>query len=168
MFMILIALGANLPLTDDGSPYDTCFHAVEEMQKIETIHLVAVSSWYRTRPVPPDPTQPDFCNGVVRFSGAPDPVALLEALHEIEARFGRVRSVPNAARTLDLDLIDVNGMVRETGSPILPHPRAHLRTFVLRPLLDVAPDWVHPLLLRPARELFSALPERAEGEIRLW
>ena len=77
---------------------------------------------------------------------------------EIEATCGRERSVPNAARTLDLDIIAIGGMVRTAPDPILPHPRAHLRAFVLLPLMDVAPTWVHPLFGKTAEELLADLP----------
>ena len=86
---------------------------------------------------------------------------LLAWLQVIEADAGRSRSVPNAARTLDLDIIamgDGGQMVRAVPDPVLPHPRAHLRAFVLVPLLDVAPNWIHPVLRRSAGELLAALP----------
>ena len=67
-------------------------------------------------------------------------------MQRIEARAGRRRSNANAARELDLDIIDIDGLVRAAPDPVLPHPRAHLRRFVLAPLAEVAPDWVHPRL----------------------
>jgi len=81
----------------------------------------------------------------------------------IEARAGRPSAVdgrrsPNAARTLDLDIIDFDGVVRAAPDPILPHPRAHLRAFVLAPLAAVAPAWVHPVLGRTAGALLADLP----------
>ncbi len=86
------------------------------------------------------------------------PEALLDALQGIELRAGRVRGAPNASRTLDLDIIDMGGLLRESPDPILPHPRAHMRAFVLLPLRDVAPGWVHPRLGCSVDSLIEALP----------
>jgi 2-amino-4-hydroxy-6-hydroxymethyldihydropteridine diphosphokinase len=72
-----------------------------------------------------------------------------------------VRGEPNAARTLDLDIIDLNGIIRAVPDPILPHPRAHYRAFVLRPLLDVAPGWRHPVLRQSVATLLAELPPQA-------
>ncbi len=106
----------------------------------------------------PPSAQPDYCNGVVRLEGKIEPGALLAALHGIEAAAGRVRTVQNEARTLDLDIIDMNGAIRAVPAPILPHPRAHLRAFVLRPILDVAPSWQHPTFYRSVTSLLVDLP----------
>ena len=142
--MILIAIGSNLPGLDGASPAENAHAAVRALAALPGARLEAVSRWYETAPIPPS-GQPNYVNGVVRLSGiALSPEALLAALHTIEARFARRRGEANAARTLDLDLIDMDGLVRDAPDPVLPHPRAHLRAFVLRPLLDVAPDWVHP------------------------
>ena len=166
--MILIAIGANLPGPDGAGPRETCIRALDAVRALPGLEFAAVSPWYRTAPVPRDDSQPDFCNGVARFAGAAEPEALLAALHRIEARFGRVRSVPNAARTLDLDLIDVNGLVRDRPPPVLPHPRAHRREFVLRPLLDVAPDWVHPRSGAMGRSLLDHLADGSGAPIGPW
>ncbi len=102
---------------------------------------------------------------MIRLKGEINPAVLLAYLQDIEARFGRERSVPNASRTLDLDIIDVNGVIRATPDPVLPHPRAHLRAFVLRPLLDVAPGWRHPTLRQSVATLLAELPPQP---IQLW
>lgn len=154
--MIVIALGANLPSARYGTPRDTLEAALDGLAE-EGITVVRRSRWYASRPVP-EADQPDYVNGVAVVASALDPAALLAALHRIEARFGRVRGAPNAARTLDLDLIDYDGRVSSGGSLLeLPHPRAHLRSFVLMPIADAAPGWRHPLLGLSAAELLMRL-----------
>jgi 2-amino-4-hydroxy-6-hydroxymethyldihydropteridine diphosphokinase len=98
-------------------------------------------------------------NGVARLQGrVEDPAALLAALHALEAGADRQRPFPNAPRTLDLDLISLDDLVRTRPDPVLPHPRAHLRRFVLQPLADVAPDWRHPVLGQGVAALLAGLP----------
>ncbi|MGE0420192.1 MAG: 2-amino-4-hydroxy-6-hydroxymethyldihydropteridine diphosphokinase [Acetobacteraceae bacterium] len=156
---ILIAIGANLPGADGSPPLATCLSAVAALRRLPDLTVVAVSRWYETAPDPPS-DQPAYVNGVVRLraDGPVDPSALLATLHTIEAAFARRRSVPNAARTLDLDLIAIDDLVRDAPDPIVPHPRAHLRGFVLRPAADVAPDWVHPRLGQTVASLLADLP----------
>ncbi len=156
--MILIAIGANLPGPGGVAPRVTCRMAVEAMRDLPGLRLHALSRWYETDPVPPS-GQPPYVNGVARLEGdAPDPAALLARLQAIEARCGRQRGAANAARTLDLDIIAMGALLRDAPDPVLPHPRAHLRGFVLRPLADVAPDWIHPRLHLGVAALLAALP----------
>lgn len=163
--MILVAIGANLPGPKNTPPVETCRGAAAALDGLPGLRLRALSRWFQTRPVPLS-GQPDYVNAVAelrRIAGTtdPDPAALLAALQAIEAREGRVRGEPNAARTLDLDIIAMGQggqMVRATPDPVLPHPRAHQRAFVLAPLLDVAPGWIHPLLRRRACDLLRELP----------
>jgi 2-amino-4-hydroxy-6-hydroxymethyldihydropteridine diphosphokinase len=158
--MILIGIGANLPATDGSSPLATCRAAAVALDAIPGLRLIGLSRWFRTAPVPPS-GQPDYINGVARLRGAADPGALLAALQAIEARAGRQRSERDAARTLDLDILAMGpqgGLCRAAPDPVVPHPRAHMRGFVLAPLLDVAPNWVHPVLGRNAAVLLAELP----------
>ena len=155
--MILVAIGANLPDPAGRAPLATCQAALEALRALPGLRLAAASSWYRTAPVPPS-GQPDYCNGIARLAGTADSAALLAHLQAIEARAGRVRGAANAARTLDLDIIDLNGIRRDGPDPVLPHPRAHLRGFVLVPLAEVAPDWLHPISGQSAVALLAALP----------
>lgn len=155
--MILVAIGANLATRSGQQPVATCRAAARALADLPGLRLEAVSPWYVTTPIPAS-DQPPYVNGVARLSGDADPAWLLGQLLAIEAAAGRERSTADAARTLDLDLIAMGTVVRDAPDPILPHPRAHLRAFVLAPLRDVAPDWVHPTLLRTVTELLDALP----------
>jgi 2-amino-4-hydroxy-6-hydroxymethyldihydropteridine diphosphokinase len=119
--------------------------------------VLARSPWYESAPVPAA-DQPNYVNGVARLETSLDPAALLALLHRVEADLGRVRGVVNAARPADLDLLDVDGRVSRPGEvPVLPHPRLHLRAFVLLPLADVAPGWRHPVTGQGLAELMVAL-----------
>lgn len=154
--MILVALGANLASAGGMSPQETCAWALGELDRLG-VRPVAVSRWYRTPPDPPS-DQPDYVNGVARVECELAPRALLSVLHEVERSAGRIRAERNEARPLDLDLIDHHGAVLGgRQSLVLPHPRAHRRPFVLRPLADVAPDWRHPVSRRSVEELIDGL-----------
>ena len=155
--MILLAIGANLPGPDGAPPIETCRRAAASLAGLPGLRFVALSRWYETAPMPAS-GQPPYINGIARLAGPADPEALLASLHAIEAAAGRRRSIANAARPLDLDIIDIDGLVRPAPDPVLPHPRAHLRAFVLVPLREVAPGWVHPMLREGVDALIAKLP----------
>lgn len=124
------------------------------------------SSLYRT-PAWPDPADPPFCNAVAVLETAPPPEALLEAMHAIEAGFGRRRSRRNAPRTLDLDLLDYEGRIFTSASLTLPHPGILERAFVLIPLAEVAPAWRHPVTGALAADLAQACRAQASDVTRI-
>jgi 2-amino-4-hydroxy-6-hydroxymethyldihydropteridine diphosphokinase len=133
-----IALGSNL---DD--PEAHVVRAYEDLAKLPRTKLFACSSLYRTAPVG-YVDQPDFVNACALVETCLAPFDLLDELLAIEKRHGRVRGIPNGPRTLDLDIVLYGDRVIDEPNLRIPHPRAHERDFVLRPLLDVWPDAVIP------------------------
>lgn len=141
--MIFIALGANLP-SQYGTPADT-LKAAERAIEVCGINIVQSSRIWLTAPVPFDPTQDWYHNSVIAVETDLAPDDLLQAMLDIEEEFGRVRTVKNAPRLLDLDLIAYHDEIILDGERlIIPHPRMHERLFVLRPLSDVDDKWTHP------------------------
>jgi len=159
--LIFIGIGSNLPSDMYGAPLDNCEAALVVLGE-RGLNIIKRARWYESAPVPVS-DQPWFINGVVTVSTTLSPQALLDLLHDIEHSFGRVRRVRNEARILDLDFIAYGDLVIEgEEGAILPHPRMHQRAFVLLPLGELAPDWVHPVLKIPIEELVLALPKDQE------
>ena len=178
----LIALGGNMP-SAQGESHETLSAALDRIAS-SGCELVSVSRFYRTPCFPPG-AGPDYVNAAAVLASQAAPEALLTLLHRVEAGFGRERIKRWGRRTLDLDLIAVEDRVLpdpETHDAwralpmeeqvekapehlILPHPRVQDRAFVLEPLADVAPDWVHPRLGQSVIELRDALPSKALNEV---
>ena len=140
MSRAVIAFGANL-----GDREATIASATRTLAESPGVELVAVSPVYETAAVTDsgvDPEAPGYLNGVLVVETALAPLDLLDLLQAIETAHGRVRTTHWGDRTLDLDLIDVDGMQVLTERLTLPHPRAWERAFVLQPWLDVDPDAV--------------------------
>jgi len=160
--MILIALGANLPTERHGPPEAGILAALRALPE-HGIRPIRRSRLYRTAPVPPS-GQPWYVNAVAEVESDLPPQALMAALLSVERAFGRERSVRNAARTLDLDLIDFAGRTGRWSATndlpdlVLPHPRLAERAFVLIPLAELVPDWRHPATGTPISALIRALP----------
>ncbi|MCS6944137.1 MAG: 2-amino-4-hydroxy-6-hydroxymethyldihydropteridine diphosphokinase [Sutterellaceae bacterium] len=155
-----IGLGANL-----GDPQATLHAAVEALKGLERSQFVALSPFYRTAPI--DAEGPDYLNAVACLDSELEPFSLLLHLQDIERMLGRRRrGVPrNAARSIDLDLLLVGNLILRSTPLTLPHPRLHERAFVLRPLLDLAPQIVLPglgpaadFLPRVANQRIEPLP----------
>ena len=153
--MILIALGSNLPSVA-GDPVETLTAAIR-MLKANGIVPVKTSRFYESEAWP-NPRDPKFVNAVAEVQTALFPQTLLARLHEVERLFGRTRMMPNAPRTLDLDLLDYQGRIA-SGPPELPHPRMQSRAFVLVPLAEIAPGWRHPVSRKSAAKLLRELPD---------
>ena len=132
----VIALGSNL-----AEPARQVRAALSAMEAHPQIQIEKTSSLYVTAPVGYD-DQPDFVNAVCSVRTSLDGVSLLAVLNRIEEDFGRQRTFRNAPRTLDLDIIDFDGISSDDPHLTLPHPRAHERSFVMKPLAEILPDFV--------------------------
>jgi 2-amino-4-hydroxy-6-hydroxymethyldihydropteridine diphosphokinase len=154
---IFVGLGANLPSREHGPPRDTILAAIRAIE-VAGLELRARSPLYESEPIPVS-DQPWYVNGVIEVASDLAATGVLATLASVENAFGRVRGEPNAARVLDLDLLDCRGEIRPGPEPpILPHPRLDQRAFVLRPLADLAPAWHHPVSRRSIAEMLASLP----------
>ena len=180
----LIALGSNISL-GRVQPLEIIKMAITELRETH-INLVSLSRFYET-PAYPEGSGPNFINSVVKVEANYSPHGILKKLHEIEEKFKRQRNSRWSARTLDLDLIAMNGQVRPSNEVfqywfdlslseqtakipselILPHPRIQDRVFVLSPLLDIEPNWIHPILNKSAAQLYEELPEQTKKDIQI-
>lgn len=135
-----VALGANL-----DEPLVHLNRAVAELARLPATRVTGVSAWYRSAYLGPGAAQPDYLNGVVALATGLDAETLLVALLDLEAAHGRIRETGQITpRPLDLDLLLHGQQVCTSPRLTLPHPRLHLRAFVLLPLTEIAPDLVIP------------------------
>ena len=158
-----VALGSNL-----GDSARIIRDAMMRLEEFSATPLMKSSLW-QTAPVDCPPGSPAFVNAVVGLSlrVGESPESLLAKLQALEVEFGRQpKTVLNEPRPLDLDLIAFGTETRRTASLVLPHPRTHLRRFVLQPLSEIAPGYVLPGQTKTISELVAAL-ETAEPMIRL-
>ena len=130
---VVIALGANL-----GEPRAQLEEAIEALRKV--IKIEAISSFYETKPFKVHEEQPNYINAALIGETNLEAEQLMKELLAIEERIGRKRSTINAARLIDLDIIDYQGMVINSENLTLPHPRAFEREFVLRPWIEIDPE----------------------------
>ncbi|MDR7231823.1 2-amino-4-hydroxy-6-hydroxymethyldihydropteridine diphosphokinase [Caulobacter sp. BE264] len=138
---VIVALGCNLPgaYTSREALLEAAVAALPEVG----LEVLTRSGWWVSAAWP-DPTGPAYLNGVAVVRTALSPREVLDALHQVEARFGRARGEANAPRTLDLDLIAHGRTVLDDGL-VVPHPRAHQRLFVMGPLSELYSGWIHPV-----------------------
>ncbi len=156
--MIYIGIGSNLNGKNNETPLQNCKKALEELKK--EVNICKISSWYKSEPIPVS-NQPWYINGVVEISTNKSSIDLLEFILNIEEFFGRVREKKNEARILDLDIIDYKKKILyKKNKLIIPHPRMHQRSFVLQPLQELNPKWIHPIKKKGLKELISNLNDK--------
>lgn len=146
-----IGIGSNL-----GEPLKNGLEAVDRMGRVSGCRVAAVAPWYRSRPVGVE-DQPWYVNGVARLETRLSAMDLLHTLLGIEADMGRVRTARWESRIIDLDLLLYGTKCLQEGELTVPHPRMHLRRFVLAPLSDLDATLVHPGLGKRIREILSGL-----------
>jgi 2-amino-4-hydroxy-6-hydroxymethyldihydropteridine diphosphokinase len=154
--LAIVALGSNL-----GDSRRIILEAMARLQNISDQPLLKSSLW-QTTPVNCPPGSPLFVNAVVGFAPQKNetPESLLQKLRALEKEFGRPpKKVLNEPRALDLDLIAFGTETRNSPGLILPHPRAHLRRFVLQPLSEIAPDLILPGQSKTISQLLAGLPD---------
>ena len=154
--LAFVALGANL-----NDPLAQLRAAGDALASVPESRLLHLSSFYRTAPVGIR-GQPDFINAVAALATELAPLRLLDALFSVERRFGRRREFHQAPRTLDLDLLLYDQLVVDSPRLSLPHPRMHLRAFVIAPLLEIAPHCHIPGRGRAAAWLPAVSMQRIE------
>jgi 2-amino-4-hydroxy-6-hydroxymethyldihydropteridine diphosphokinase len=135
-----IALGSN-----QGDSLSILESSLNALNQIPGIKLKTTSSWYQTKPVGTDESQPDYLNGCALLSADQTPEELLTILQATELQFGRTSKGDLQPRTLDLDLLLYGDLVLNTPNLTLPHPRMTERAFVLVPLAEIAADWIEPV-----------------------
>ena len=157
---VFVGIGGNL--VPDGYPdLHTAFQrAIEILSRQVTV--TRVSPWYVTAPVPVS-DQPDFLNAVIHVHASLSPHQLLDHLLVVEGEFGRVRSVRNAARKLDLDILAFGAQIIADDALTVPHPRLAERAFVLLPWCDIAPEWTHPETGRTIAEMTADICAQGQG-----
>ena len=156
--MIYIGIGSNLNGKNNETPLQNCKKALVELKK--EVNICKISSWYKSEPIPVS-NQPWFINGVIEISTDKSLLDLLEFILSIEKVFGRVREKKNEARILDLDIIDYKKKILYIKNKlIIPHPRMHERSFVLQPLSELNPKWMHPIKKKGIKELIRNLNDK--------
>jgi 2-amino-4-hydroxy-6-hydroxymethyldihydropteridine diphosphokinase len=154
MATVYLALGSNL-----GDRWATLTAAVQRMRREPGLRVLAVSGFYETDPVGGPPGQWKYLNAAAKVETDRSPRQLLDWFLTTERSLGRIRSVKDAPRTLDLDILLYDDRVLDSPELTLPHPRMHERAFVLVPLAEIAADVVHPILKTSISELAARFPK---------
>ena len=160
--MILINIGSNLN-SIHGNRLDNLKKTIDFIKK-EKIEITKYSGVFET-PSYPNSNSPKYLNICLSIISKNKPELLLKKFKNIEKKLYRIKNTRNQPRTCDIDLIDFNGEIFKTKNLVIPHPRAHLRNFVLYPLREVCPNWKHPILNKKIDFLINKLNIKLRNEI---
>ena len=160
--MILLNIGSNL----DSKKGNRLFNLKKTLKLIslENIKIISTSSIYET-PSYPNNKNPKFLNIGIKVECDDSPECLIKKFNKIEKKLQRIRGVKNQPRTCDIDLIDYDGKILNSKRLTIPHPKAHLRNFVLFPIKEISPKWIHPMLNKKIDLLIKKLSYKLRNEI---
>jgi len=157
-----ISIGSNM-----GDKLENCRKGLAALDEIDRIVIEDRSEFYMTEPMEYT-EQPWFVNAAVRISTNLGPFDLLKILKSLEAQFGRIdSSLRYGPRVLDFDIIFYNDIIIKTSGLIIPHQRMHHREFVLRPICDLAPDMIHPVLKKSSLQLLDEVAAENQKCIKM-
>ena len=142
-YKFFIAVGSNIDSPEGLSHIKNCNKAISELSNF-SIKVIKKSSWYLSDPIPKS-LQPKFYNSVLLCNANHNASKILKILQTIEKKYGRVRIFKNMQRCIDLDIISFNGNIKNSSLLTIPHPRMHKRKFVLLPIEEINPKWIHPI-----------------------
>ena len=160
--MIYLNIGSNLPSKEGGRKINI-LKAINHLKKLK-LNIIKTSSFYET-PSYPNNADPKFINLCVKLESNLKASELINEIKNIEKKLGRVRLKKNEPRICDIDIIDFNGEIINNGKLEVPHPRLHLRNFVIYPLKEIEPNWVHPLFNKKIDSFFQELDKNSHNEI---
>ena len=160
--MIHLNIGSNLN-SIHGSRHDNILIATQLLIESK-LKINKISNYYET-PSYPNQKLPKFINIGVLANYNYSLSKLHKTINLIEKKIGRIRTKKNDPRVIDIDIIDFNGQIKDSKYLTLPHPRAHLRNFVLYPILEIDPKWSHPILRKNAQLLINKLSQKSRIEI---
>ncbi len=160
--MIFLGIGSSLK-SKFGNRYENIKKSIDLISK-EKIKVKKISSFYET-PSYPNKSDPKFINVVIQIAFNGNPEYLMQKLLHIEKKLERIREFKNEPRTCDIDIIDFNGIISNKNEINLPHPKISERNFVLMPLKEICPMWIHPILNTNIDNLIKNLTLRTRNEI---
>ena len=160
--MIHLNIGSNLN-SIHGSRFDNISIAIQLLIEAK-IQIEKISNFYET-PSYPNQKLPKFLNVGISVNKNLNLLRLFKDINLIQKKIGRIKTNKNDPRVIDIDIIDFNGLIKDSKDLVLPHPRAHLRNFVLYPILEIDPKWSHPILKKNAQFLINNLSQKSRIEI---